>query len=102
MLRFLFASLLLTGCTDGVARALPSSQQPDVVISEVMADPAAVPDERGEWFEVHNRGGAPAELRGWRIASGNDSPVAIARSVVVPAGGRVVLARNGSASQNGG
>jgi beta-lactamase superfamily II metal-dependent hydrolase len=102
MLRFLFASLLLSGCTDGVARALATAQPPDVAISEVMADPAAVPDERGEWFEVHNRGSAPAELRGWRIASGNDSPAAITRSVVIPAGGRVVLARNGSEAENGG
>jgi competence protein ComEC len=102
MLRFLFASLLLTGCTDGVARALASSQPPNVVISEVMANPVAVPDERGEWLEVHNRGSAPAELRGWRIASGNDSAVAITRSVVIPAGGRVVLARNASAAENGG
>ena len=102
MLRLVLASLLLTGCADGVARALDSSQQPDVVISEVMANPAAVPDERGEWFEVHNRGAAPAELRGWRIASGNDSPVTISRALVVPAGGRVVLARDGSAASNGG
>ena len=102
MLRFLFASLLLTGCTDGVARALASSQPPNVVISEVMANPAAVPDERGEWFEVHNRGRALAELRGWGIASGNDSAVPITRSVVIPAGGRVVLARNASAAENGG
>lgn len=94
MLRYLFASLLLTGCADGAARTLSAAQQPArVVISEVMANPAAVPDDRGEWFEVLNRGSAAVDLQGWRIASGNDNPAVVTRPVVVPAGGRVVLAR---------
>jgi beta-lactamase superfamily II metal-dependent hydrolase len=93
MRRFLAASFLLAGCADGLGGSLQAAQQPAVTISEVMADPAAVPDERGEWFEVHNRGTVPVDLRGWRIASGNDSPVTISRAVVVPGGGRVVLAR---------
>lgn len=96
MRRFLAASFLLAAFAGGPLRA---QQTPAVVISEVMADPAAVPDDRGEWFEVHNRGAAPVQLRGWRIASGNDSPVTIG-DVVVPAGGRVVLARR--AANNGG
>jgi competence protein ComEC len=96
MLRYLFASLLLAGCADGAVRTLSAAQQPmRVVISEVMADPAAVPDDRGEWFEVWNRGSAAVDLQGWRIASGNDEPAVVTGSVVVPAGARVVLARGG-------
>lgn len=75
---------------------------PDVVISEVMADPRAVSDARGEWFEVHNRGRAAVSLRGWTIRSGNDRPHRIAAAVVVPADGYVVLGRNGAVKTNGG
>ncbi len=89
MLRFLFATLLLAACADLDA----TQQQPRVVISEVMANPSAVPDETGEWFEVWNRGSAPVDLRGWSIASGNDKAVVVGRALVVPAGGRAVLAR---------
>jgi competence protein ComEC len=75
---------------------------PRVVISEVMADPAAVPDERGEWFEVQNSGRRPVDLRGFRIASANDRVHVITRSVVVPPGGYAVLARHGARRSNGG
>jgi competence protein ComEC len=78
------------------------SARAEVVLSEVMADPRAVPDERGEWFELHNPGDAPARLRGWTIASANDTPHAIAGEVVVPARGYAVLARSGARGTNGG
>ncbi|MFN2564121.1 MAG: lamin tail domain-containing protein [Gemmatimonadaceae bacterium] len=73
-----------------------------LVISEVMADPAAVADERGEWFEVHNLGPRPVDLRGHRIASANDRLHVITRSIVVPPGGYAVLARDGTPWANGG
>ncbi|HEY0970856.1 MAG TPA: lamin tail domain-containing protein, partial [Gemmatimonadales bacterium] len=73
-----------------------------VVVHELMADPAAVPDGRGEWLELRNLGDAPVELRGWRLRSGNDRGYEIATSLVVPPEGLVVLARNGDASRNGG
>jgi endonuclease G, mitochondrial len=73
-----------------------------VVVSEVMADPRAVPDEVGEWFEVHNAGGEAVELRGWTIASANDRPHEIARRVTLPPGGYAVLAREADPARNGG
>jgi len=48
------------------------STVPHMVISEVMANPRAVPDERGEWFELHNLDSNPIDLRRWIIASKND------------------------------
>ena len=80
----------------------PPPQSPRVVISEVMADPRAVPDERGEWIELYNPGSAPVSVRGWTVASGNDAPHAIAGAITVPARGYVVLARDGARSRNGG
>ncbi len=73
-----------------------------LVVNEVMANPSAVTDDAGEWIEVHNWGGAAADLRGWSVASNNDAAHVVATSVVVPAGGYVVLARNGGSSANGG
>ena len=73
-----------------------------IIINEVMADPAAVTDANGEWLEVHNTGTAAVDLAGWTLASNNDSPQTIASSLSVPAGGYVVLARNGTWSTNGG
>jgi beta-lactamase superfamily II metal-dependent hydrolase len=95
---FALLSLLLL-----LVGALQARQKPaQLVISEVMPDPAAVSDERGEWFEVHNPGARAVDLRGYRIASGNDGTHVIARSVVVAPGGYAVLARDASPRRNGG
>ncbi|HEX8361672.1 MAG TPA: lamin tail domain-containing protein, partial [Longimicrobium sp.] len=75
---------------------------PALLINEVMADPSAVLDDVGEWFEVHNRGTAAIDLQGWRLVSNNEAAHTISTSVSVPAGGYAVLARNGTASKNGG
>lgn len=83
-------------------QAAAAAAGPEIVINEVMPNPSAVSDDRGEWLEVHNRGSAAADLQGWTIASNNDTPHVIGSSVVVPAGGYVVLGRNGNGKQNGG
>jgi hypothetical protein len=38
---------------------------PVIVINEILADPSAVADASGEWFEIHNAGDAPQDLIGW-------------------------------------
>ncbi|HEX2076525.1 MAG TPA: lamin tail domain-containing protein [Longimicrobium sp.] len=97
---------LLAACADdasGPAGPLFTvSAGPQVVINEVMADPSKVTDENGEWIEIHNWGGSSLNLQGWRIASANDAPHTISTALTVPAGGFVVLARNGTKSKNGG
>lgn len=73
-----------------------------IVISEVLADPGAVADEQGEWIELYNAGDAPAELRGWRLASRGDAGHTIGHSLVVQPGAAVVLARSTAQTRNGG
>jgi DNA/RNA endonuclease G (NUC1) len=73
-----------------------------IVITEIMANPAAVSDARGEWFELHNPGARPVNLRGWTLHSNGDSPQTIAASVPLPPGGYVVLGNNADAATNGG
>lgn len=79
-----------------------ASASPVLVINEIMPNPAAVADELGEWFEIHNAGTAAVDLQGYILASANDAVHIIDASVVVPAGGYVVLARNGDVTKNGG
>jgi len=86
---------------DDAARSV-SPQAGTLVINEFMADPNAVTDANGEWFEVYNRGASAVSLLNYRIASGNDAGVTITSSVSVPAGGYVVLARVASSATNGG
>ncbi|MBW3571896.1 MAG: lamin tail domain-containing protein [Gemmatimonadetes bacterium] len=97
---------LLAACTDaGTGPAGPSlsvSPGPKIVINEVMADPTKVTDDNGEWMEIHNWGSSSIDLKGWKLASGNDAAHTIATTLTVPAGGFVVLARNGNKSKNGG
>ena len=85
----------------GSARSV-SSLAGTLVVNEFMADPNAVTDANGEWFEVYNRGTSAVNLQNFQIASGNDATQTIASSVTVPAGGYVVLARVASSSTNGG
>jgi DNA/RNA endonuclease G (NUC1) len=73
-----------------------------LVINEIMPNPAGVDDTVGEWFEIYNAGTAAVDLQNYRIASANDAVHVINASLVVPAGGYVVLARNGNPASNGG
>src|SRR5687767_6827439 len=106
----LFASL---SCASDVANAplprLSASTANAVgavlVITEIMANPSAVNDDVGEWFEVYNAGDQPANLLGYQILSGPGSPSethTIGSAVVVPSGGYAVIGNNANSVTNGG
>ena len=80
----------------------PTLSGSDLAISRVMADPTAVPDERGEWIEIANLGADSLDLRGWQLASAHDAGFTIAQSLVVPPGDAVVLGRSADSASNGG
>ena len=107
------AVLAVAACTDRAmtslsplvptsASAVVSPLGGQLVINEFLADPNAVTDANGEWFEVYNRGTASVDLKNFRIASGNDAVHTITASVIVPPGGYVVLGRIASSGTNGG
>ncbi|CAN5149845.1 hypothetical protein BH09GEM1_BH09GEM1_22470 [soil metagenome] len=83
------------------ARTIVPGAQP-LVINEVMADPSAVSDANGEWFEVYNTTAAAINIQGYKVASKSDAGFTIGSSVVVPAGGYVVLGAVASSTSNGG
>jgi competence protein ComEC len=96
----LLALAALAAC--GGSHAVPSFADSDIIISRVMADPTVVSDERGEWIEIANLGADSTDLRGWQLSSARDPGFTVARSLVVPPGGTVILGRAADSSTNGG
>ncbi len=86
----------------------PNDCEPGVggplVISEVMQNPAAVPDSAGEWFEVYNSGSSALDIDGWVIRDNDYARHTIDNGgpLVIPAKGYLVLGRNANSAQNGG
>lgn len=74
----------------------------ELVITEFMANPSAVNDNVGEWFEVHNPGAVAVDMNGWKVMDFDGNVHVIASSVVVPAKGYVVLGNNANPATNGG
>ncbi|MBX3002087.1 MAG: lamin tail domain-containing protein [Caldilineaceae bacterium] len=84
---------------------LPATSTPAagiVLISEFLANPAAVDDNLGEWIEIGNPSAERINLRGWTLADLGQDRHTIGADLWVEAGGYVVLARNGDSTQNGG
>jgi len=46
---------------------IPSTPDSPVVITEIMADPDGIPDDKGEWLEIVNATDEVIDLNGWRI-----------------------------------
>lgn len=78
-------------------------QPGDLVVSEIMADPAAVADSVGEWFEIINVSGRVLGLDGLSVRDdASDLHVLAGAGLQIAAGQAFVLARNGDSAQNGG
>ncbi|MCK5490556.1 MAG: lamin tail domain-containing protein [Candidatus Pacebacteria bacterium] len=77
----------------------------DIVINEIIQNPNAVGDSVGEWFELYNKTTKDINIEGC-VIDDNDSNShivdTVSDSLVVPAIGYIVLARNGDSSLNGG
>ena len=75
----------------------------NIIITEIMQNPAAVTDANGEYFEVYNPTKLPINLKGWTIKDDlvDATPHVIATDVIVLADGFVVLAANSVLASNG-
>jgi hypothetical protein len=69
----------------------------EIVITEIMSNPAAVRDEAGEWFELHNPGALALELGGCAIDDGAATVHALAAPLPIAAGAYLVIARSAEA-----
>ncbi|MFQ5654220.1 MAG: lamin tail domain-containing protein [Planctomycetota bacterium] len=76
----------------------------DLVITEIMKNPAAVPDSAGEYLEIYNRGTESVDLAGWVLYDDDFDmhQIAAPGGLVIDPGEYLLLGRNGSPAQNGG
>jgi hypothetical protein len=92
-----FASLALLASASHAA-ILPG----ELLISEVLANPGAVSDTAGEWFELYNASANAIDLNGVKIRDEGSNAFTIAGSLIINAGDYLVFGRNGDAAVNGG
>jgi len=85
---------------------LPGPPAPgDIVITEVMKDPAFVTDANGEWFEVYNASASIVNLEGWTLRDTGSESITLSNGgngIYVAAGRYLVLGSNADALANGG
>ncbi|VAW57438.1 hypothetical protein MNBD_GAMMA07-1822 [hydrothermal vent metagenome] len=76
----------------------------DLLITEVMANPAAVSDTNGEWFELFNPTNESIDLNGITLSDdgGNRHVITSDSALLVNPGSFFVMARNGDDTTNGG
>jgi hypothetical protein len=76
----------------------------ELIITEIMQNPAAVFDSDGEWFEIHNVSDREIELAGLEFADADFDSFFLptANSIVLGAGEFWVLGTNGDMATNGG
>ncbi len=76
----------------------------DLFITEIMANPAAVSDSLGEWFELYNPTLETIDLSGFTLSDdGSDSHViSSGSSSIINPGEYFVMASNGDTTTNGG
>ena len=74
----------------------------DLLISEVMVNPATVSDTRGEWFELFNPTADEINLRNISIGDDGGDRHRIETDLLILPGHFLTLARNGDSAVNGG
>lgn len=74
----------------------------DLVITELMANPASVSDSAGEWFEVYNRSGTTLDLSGLTLSDSGSNSHTVSGTVTVAADSYFVFGRNADIAANGG
>ena len=78
----------------------------EIVITELMFNPAAATDSDGEWIEIHNTTDHDIQLDGWTLAGGEGETHVIesaeGESLIVPGDAWVILGRSADMEKNGG
>ena len=98
----LILMVLISFSTTAAAPLLASPG--DVIINEIMQNPAAVSDANGEWFELFNTTVSDIDIEGWTIFDNDFDSHVINNGtpLVIPAGGYLVLGNNADEVTNGG
>jgi predicted extracellular nuclease len=88
----------------GGGNPLQAAAPGEVIVNEIMQNPAAVGDSAGEWFELYNTTGADIDINSWTIADNDIDSHTIDNGgpLLIPAGGYLVLGNNTDSGTNGG
>jgi hypothetical protein len=73
----------------------------NIVINEVMPNPAAVADASGEWFEIYNVAASPVDMSNWQVTDG-EGTFTISSGTTLNAHQYFVFCCNGDSATNGG
>lgn len=99
LFRLFLAGLVVLSLAVGFVRPVAASTYGEVVISEIMYDPATGGEENEEWVELYNPTTASIDISGWVLTDDNTFPAVdegqctIPASTSIPAGGFVVISR---------
>jgi len=95
--------LILLSCMQCLSHAA-TIQPGDLLTSEVMANPSAVSDVNGEWFELFNTSANSIDINGLSISDdgSNSHQINNGTSLLIASGAYLVLGRNGDSANNGG
>lgn len=74
----------------------------DLVVTELMYDPAAVDGDFGEYIELYNASADTLELTGLSVEDGDGDGTTVTEALSVSAGGYVLLGASANTSANGG
>ena len=95
-----------TPTTPTVAASVVNSVAPRVVfVTEFMANPSAVNDAEGEWFELYNsRSDVGVDINGWTIRDegSNNHVINNGAPLIIPSLGFLVLGKVADSETNGG
>jgi hypothetical protein len=83
----------------------PPPENGTVFITEIMADPSAVTDSKGEWFEIHNPSlTSIVDINGWIIKDRGSNTHIISHGgpLSIQGGGYLILGINSDLLTNGG
>ncbi|MFT5684921.1 MAG: hypothetical protein ACI8RZ_005866, partial [Myxococcota bacterium] len=74
----------------------------DLIVTEIMSNPAAVSFYRGQWFEIYNNSGAEVDLEDLVVTGSGSESFTVSSSVTVASGGYAVFALRSNSAVNGG
>lgn len=94
----LSSNVILPNSTVGFTVSPPAY---NIVITEVMPNPAAVADNLGEWFEIYNAGASAVDMTGWQITD-TEGTHTLVSPATINAGQYFVFCTNGDSATNGG
>ncbi|MBN1327793.1 MAG: lamin tail domain-containing protein, partial [Candidatus Cloacimonetes bacterium] len=87
-----------------ILEQVPQPDQGDVIITEIIQNPAAVADDAGEWFELYNTTGIAIDIDGWiiRDADNDEHIITNASPLIIMPYDYLVLGINADEQTNGG